>query len=70
MAKVHVFIVFKLIMSSEFLYSRELSKPKNESKKKLGWPMEGGPWKGPRGGPWKGSKGWSIDWGQCFQLFR
>ena len=44
MGKVHVFIVFKLMTSSEFLYSRELSKSKNEFKKKLGWSMEGGPW--------------------------
>ena len=53
MAKVHVFIVFKLMTSSEFLYSRELSKSKKEFLKKLGWSMESGPW----GGPWEGSKG-------------
>ena len=29
-AKVHIFIVFKLMTSSEFLYSRELSKWKSE----------------------------------------
>ena len=57
MGKVHVFIVFKLMMSSEFLYSRELSKSRNEFFKKLWWSMEGGLW----GGPWKGSKGWSME---------
>ena len=53
MAKVHVFIVFKLKMSSDLLYGRELSKTKNELKKigmvygrwsmgwSMGWSMEG-----------------------------
>ena len=40
MAKVHVFIVSKLMTSSDFLYSRELSKTKNEFKK-----IWGGLWK-------------------------
>ena len=75
MAKVHVFIVFKLMTASDFLCSRELfkfkfKKIKKNEKEKFGvvhgrWSMEGvhrvvhG--RGPRGSPWTG--------GQCFQLF-
>ena len=66
MVKVHVFIVFKLMTSSEFLYSRELSKSKNEFEKNGvvhgRWSMEGVQevvhGRGPRGGPWTKS--------QCF----
>ena len=60
MTKVHVFIVFKLMTPSEFLYSiysTELSKTKINFKK-LGWSVEGG--------PWKGSNGWSMDLGSVF----
>ena len=68
MAKVLVFIVFKLMTSLEFAYSRELSKSKNELKKievvHDRWSMDGVQGvvheMGPRGGPWTG--------GQCFQL--
>ena len=78
MAKVHVFIVYKLMTSSEFLCSRELSKSKKKFKKNwgvhgrwsMGWSMEGVQGvvhgRGPRGGSWKGSKGWSMDWGSVF----
>ena len=57
MGKVHVFIVFKLMTSSEFLYSRNYQNRKTNLKK-LGWSMESG--------PWKGSIGWSMDWGSVF----
>ena len=71
MAKVHVFIVFKLMTSSDFFYNKELSKTKTNFKKfgvvhrwSTKWSVEGvhgvvhG--RGPRGGPWTG--------GHCFQL--
>ena len=55
MAKVHVFIVFKLMMSSDSLYSRKLSKTENEFKK-FGVVHR----RGSRGSPWTGCQNFQL----------
>ena len=62
MAKVHVFIVLKLMTSSDSSAIENYPNRKMNSKKKWGGPW-GGPWKGSGGGPWKEYKRWSMDWG-------